>query len=71
VPAVRIPPRGEANVVFAISPPAAVAALTEAFLFYVWNEATGEVRWMCSWDTTEDDVDRFASLIARVVPASA
>ena len=71
VPGVRITQPVQANVVFAIIPPAAVAPLTEDFLFYVWNEATGEVRWMCSWDTAEEDVDRFAALIARVVPGSA
>jgi threonine aldolase len=70
VPGVRITQPVEANAVFAVIPPAAVAPLTEEFLFYVWNEATGEVRWMCSWDTTADDVDRFAALIARVVPAA-
>lgn len=67
LPGVRITQAVEANAVFAVIPPAAVAPLCEVFLFYVWNEATGEVRWMCSWDTTEDDVDRFAALIAREV----
>jgi threonine aldolase len=71
VPGVRITQPVQANVVFAVIPQAAVAPLTEDFLFYVWNEATGEVRWMCSWDTTEDDVDRFAAQIARVVPGAA
>ena len=32
--------------------------------FYVWDEHTGEVRWMCSWDTTQDDVDSFADAIS-------
>jgi threonine aldolase len=56
----------QANAVFAILPPAATAALQEEFRFYVWDEHTGEVRWMCSWDTTEADVDAFAAAIARV-----
>ena len=71
VPGVRLTQAVDANAVFAVIPPAAVARLTQDFLFYVWNEATGEVRWMCSWDTTEEDVDRFAALVARVVPGSA
>ena len=29
--------------------------------FYVWDEPSDEVRWMCAWDTTEDDVDEFAA----------
>jgi threonine aldolase len=38
--------------------------LQERFAFYVWDEATGEVRWMCAWDTTPDDVDAFAAAVA-------
>ena len=33
--------------------------------FYVWDEAAGEVRWMCSWDTTEDDVPMFGRVCSR------
>ena len=29
--------------------------------------ALREVRWMCSFDTTESDVDEFASLIRQAV----
>jgi threonine aldolase len=47
----------ETNAVFAKLPAAATAILQEQFPFYVWDERTGEVRWMCSWDTTEEDVD--------------
>ena len=25
--------------------------------FYVWDEDRDVVRWLCSWDTTEEDVD--------------
>ena len=50
----------ETNAVFATLPAAATAALQEQFPFYVWDERTGEVRWMCSWDTTEEDVDVFS-----------
>jgi threonine aldolase len=59
-----------ANVVFAIIPAAAVAPLQAERMFYVWDEATGEVRWMCAWDTTAEDVDAFADAIARVVPGA-
>lgn len=64
----------QANAVFAILPPAAIPVLQEEYPFYVWNEATNECRWMCSWDTTEADVDNFAALVDKVVstlPASA
>ncbi len=54
----------QSNAVFATLPEGVTAALRQQFPFYVWNVVTGEVRWMCSWDTTEDDVDRFAAAIA-------
>ncbi len=54
----------QANAVFAILAPETTAALQREFRFYVWNEHTGEVRWMCSWDTSESDVDEFAAAIA-------
>jgi threonine aldolase len=57
--------------VFAIVPPEVTAALQERWHFYVWDEHTGEVRWMCSWDTTEADVDAFAAAIAEEAAALA
>jgi threonine aldolase len=57
----------QANAVFAILPATATAALQERFPFYVWDEATGEVRWMCSWDTTEEDVASFAAAVREAV----
>lgn len=35
--------------------------------FYVWDEVEGVVRWMCSWDTNADDVDRFAVAVERSI----
>jgi threonine aldolase len=61
----------EANGVFAILPPGAAEQLQQDFKFYVWNPHTGEVRWMCSWDTTEEDVDAFVEAILGVVPTPA
>lgn len=51
----------EANGVFARVPRAAIdslmAGLPGDHPFYVWDEAADVVRWLCSWDTTEEDVD--------------
>jgi threonine aldolase len=57
---VQITQRVEANAVFALVPPDVTARLQERWRFYVWDESTGEVRWMCSWDTTPEDIDAFA-----------
>ena len=57
----------QANGVFAILPPGVADELRKSFRFYDWNNATGEVRWMCAWDTTEDDVDAFIDGIKAAV----
>ncbi|THG29519.1 threonine aldolase family protein [Naasia lichenicola] len=59
----------QANALFAVLPPDATARLHERFRFYDWDAATGEVRWMCSFDTTEQDIDAFAAAItAELAP---
>jgi threonine aldolase len=68
---VRITQRVQANAVFAVLAPAATARLQERWRFYVWDERTGEVRWMCSWDTTPEDVDEFAADVAEAVRSAA
>jgi len=70
VPGVRIVHPVQANGVFAVLPESAVAPLQEEFHFYRGFQTATDCRWMCSWDTTEDDVDRFAAAIAEVVPQS-
>jgi threonine aldolase len=57
----------QTNAVFATLPAAAIASLQQRFAFYVWDERRGEVRWMCSWDTTEQDVDGFASAVREAL----
>jgi threonine aldolase len=64
----------DANSVFARLPEKAIARLRSEvegdIPFYIWEEDTGECRWMCSWDTTGDEVDRFAGAVGRAVEAS-
>ncbi|MCW3000622.1 MAG: Threonine aldolase [Solirubrobacterales bacterium] len=70
LPGVRVTQAVQANAVFAVLPAAVSAALIQDWPFYVWDEHTGEVRWMCSWDTTEAEVDGFVQAIgAALVPA--
>jgi threonine aldolase len=57
----------QTNAVFATLPAAVTEELQAEFPFYVWDESLGEVRWMCSWDTTEDDVDDFSSAIRALL----
>lgn len=62
-PGLTITQAVQANAVFATLPAAVTAALQADWPFYVWDPATGEVRWMCSWDTTPEDVDAFAAAV--------
>jgi threonine aldolase len=65
VPGVRITQAVQANAVLAVIAAAAAQALRRDFHFYDWDEPAGEVRWMCSWDTTPEEVDAFAAAIKR------
>lgn len=59
----------EANGVFARLPDKVIAPLKETFPFYVWEQGTdgtSEARWMCSWDTTEGDVDAFVARLKEL-----
>jgi threonine aldolase len=64
---VKITYNVEANGVFAQIPRKAIAKLQKRYFFYVWNEAQSVVRWMCSWDTTADDVKQFAEFLRQSV----
>ena len=58
-----LPHEVEANAVFPILARESSERLMESFRFYFWDERTGQVRWMCSWDTTEGDVDAFVEAV--------
>jgi threonine aldolase len=67
IPKVEIVYKVEANGVFARIPRKAIAKLQKRYFFYVWNEKESVVRWMCSFDTTEEDVRGFAKFVAETV----
>jgi threonine aldolase len=69
VPGVRIAYPLQANAVFAALPRPVIERLHEQYHFYVWDEDAGVVRWMCSWQTTPDDVDALAGALREAVAA--
>jgi threonine aldolase len=69
IPRVKIAWPVEANGVFAQIPYTAIAKIKEKYFFYPWIEDENIVRWMCSFDTTEQDVRDFAAVVAEVVRA--
>jgi threonine aldolase len=67
IPQVRVVWKVEANGVFAQIPEPAIAKIKEQYFFYPWIEEECIVRWMCSFDTTEEDVKEFAKVVAEAV----
>ena len=61
----------DANAVFVLLPEQVASRLQERFHFYTWDQSTGEVRWMCAWDTTEGDVDDFVAAVRGEIASGA
>jgi threonine aldolase len=71
IPALQVVYPVEANGVFVRIPRQAIKKIQERYFFYVWSEDESIVRWMCSFDTTEEDVREFAKFVGTVVERSA
>lgn len=56
----------QSNGVFATIPESITSALNEVRPFHVWDKKTNEVRFMCSWETTPDDVAEFAGALRKL-----
>ena len=56
-PEISVENPAEANAVFPVLPAWLTERLQADYRFYVWNQETGQVRLMCAWDTTVEDVD--------------
>ena len=53
----------QVNSVFAQLPTDVWHRLQERYFFYDWDEAADVVRWMCSFDTTEEDIHSFVNAL--------
>ena len=70
IPQMKITQPVESNAVFALMPREIIPRVQERYFFYVWNEKISEVRLMCSFDTTEEDVRELARVIRETVSSS-
>jgi threonine aldolase len=61
IPAVVLDAPPAVNSLFPHLPKESIEPLRAWSPFYDWEPATQQVRWMTSFDTTDDDVDRFAA----------
>lgn len=60
IEALRLSPP-QVNSLYPVVPPDVKAQLQEWSFFWDWDQTASQVRWMTSWDTTAEDVDRFAA----------
>lgn len=67
IPQVKVTQNVQANSVFAIIPARFIKRLQDEYFFYVWDEAKSEVRWMTSFDTTEEDIYGFIRFIKETL----
>lgn len=66
IPEVQLTKKVETNAVFAIMPSEWIPILQEYMFFYKWKDSTGEVRLMCSFDTTENEIDGFLLKVSEL-----
>ena len=62
IPSVEVT-QPQANALFPILPANSIEPLQEVAKFYVWDHTINQVRWMCSWDTTQADVNTFVAAV--------
>ncbi len=64
---VKITQKVESNGVFAIVPEYVIEPLRKEFYFFMWDESRSEVRWMTTFDTTEEDIDNFVAVLKEKI----
>jgi len=65
IPQIKITQKVETNGIFVIIPQECIEPLQNEFFFYIWDENKSEVRWMTSYDTTEEDIFDFVKLLKK------
>ncbi|MBN2480200.1 MAG: low specificity L-threonine aldolase [Bacteroidales bacterium] len=67
IPEIQVTQKVETNGIFARIPRKIIAPLQKEYFFYVWDEATNEVRWMTSYDTQPEDIEDFTHFIKELI----
>lgn len=65
IPGIKITQEVQGNEVFAIIPREIIRKLQNECFFYTWDENAPEIRWVCSFDTTENDIIEFINLLRK------
>ncbi len=64
---IKITQKVQSNGIFAIVPKVVIEDVLKKYFFYYWDEDKSEVRFMTSFDTTDEDVDNFFGVIKQSV----
>ena len=65
IPFVKVMYPVQSNAVFVQMPREIWTELQKHYFFYDWDLDNDVVRWVCSFDTTEDDIEKFVEVIKR------
>lgn len=63
LPKLKITQAVQSNGLFVIIPSDVAEKVSTHYFFYPWNEKTSEYRLMTSWDTSEEEINDFISLL--------
>ncbi|MDD2327274.1 MAG: beta-eliminating lyase-related protein [bacterium] len=66
VKGIEITQKVESNAIFFILPRRVTDRLRERYFFYDWDESRNEMRLVCSWDTTEEDIRQFSEYLFKL-----
>ena len=66
VKGLEITQKVESNAIFFILPKSITDRLRERYFFYDWDESRNEMRLVCSWDTTEEDIRQFCDYLKQL-----
>lgn len=67
IPSLEVLYKVQVNSVFVKLPREIWQRLQQEYFFYDWDYGRDEVRWMCSFDTTEDDVRAFVDTLKKII----
>ena len=63
IPEIKIIQKVDANGLFVEIPENLAKKIQDKYFFYEWDKSKNIYRWMCSWDTTEEDIQNFIEFI--------
>ena len=67
IPEVRFTQKMESNQLFLTMPREVIDKLRESYFFYFWNEAENEIRFVTSFDTTEEDIQSLLKAVKEAL----